>query len=638
MKSEQESKFRRPFKDLLKELKTLADGLEKSEFKNRKLLKAVSENHRLGAQNLLHYLALRRQSLEDLQLRLANLGLSSLGRSEAHVLHTIHKVIERLNGNPNLHNHYELDASNARQRLKQNTVALFGPLPQNIPHHIIITSPDVTTVTADWLERMLNRGMTCLRINCAHGTEEEWHTIIELLRRTSTRIGKPCSVMVDLAGPKIRTEVSCFGGDIQIWKPQKSLLGEVINPVLVLMTTSTLGPSLLSRPEEILIMSKESVALLEEGDQVELEDVRGKIRKIRILKRENGIVLGELNKKCYLRCGIEIVLKRRGKLLFKEKLFKVINKEPFVQVHQGQSLILEEKRANRQPNLKRSTHRKTNSLEPRVTCTIAGAFRKVEVGHRVLFDDGKVEAVVEEKTKNQLHLRVLRTPKEHFKLRNQKSINFPDSAIDIRGLTKDDRKHLEFVFDKTDIVGLSFVNDLNDVKELLRCIHQLKKKRHKNRKSTKKAEKDLGIVLKIETQSGFKNLPSILFELLKHRRVGIMIARGDLAVEVGFERLAEVQEEILWLCEASHIPVIWATQVLENLAKTGLPSRAEITDAAMSGRAEAIMLNKGPYIDKAIESLVDILTRMQTHQNKKKSLLKALRVSSAPLMSDFSAK
>lgn len=55
-----------------------------------------------------------------------------------------------------------------------------------------------------------------------------------------------------------------------------------------------------------------------------------------------------------------------------------------------------------------------------------------------------------------------------------------------------------------------------------------------------------------------------------------MIARGDLAVEVGFERLSEVQQEILWLCEAAHVPVIWATQILEGITKKGEPSRAEI--------------------------------------------------------------
>jgi pyruvate kinase len=104
-----------------------------------------------------------------------------------------------------------------------------------------------------------------------------------------------------------------------------------------------------------------------------------------------------------------------------------------------------------------------------------------------------------------------------------------------------------------------------------------------------------------------------------------MIARGDLAVECGFERLAELQEEILWVCEAAHMPVVWATQVLENLAKTGRPSRAEITDAAMSVRADCVMLNKGPHILEAMHTLDEILRRMQDHQSKKNSLLRALK-------------
>jgi len=105
-----------------------------------------------------------------------------------------------------------------------------------------------------------------------------------------------------------------------------------------------------------------------------------------------------------------------------------------------------------------------------------------------------------------------------------------------------------------------------------------------------------------------------------------MIARGDLAVECGYERLAEVQEEILWIAEAAHCPVIWATQVLETLAKEGIPSRAEITDAAMSNRAECVMLNKGPHIVKAVQTLDDILQRMDAHQSKKQSMLRELRL------------
>ena len=103
-----------------------------------------------------------------------------------------------------------------------------------------------------------------------------------------------------------------------------------------------------------------------------------------------------------------------------------------------------------------------------------------------------------------------------------------------------------------------------------------------------------------------------------------MIARGDLAVEVGYERMAEIQEEILWLCEAAHVPAIWATQVLEQFVKAGIPSRAEMTDAAMSERAECVMLNKGPFVAQAITILDDVLTRMQAHQSKKTPQLRAL--------------
>jgi len=113
---------------------------------------------------------------------------------------------------------------------------------------------------------------------------------------------------------------------------------------------------------------------------------------------------------------------------------------------------------------------------------------------------------------------------------------------------------------------------------------------------------------------------------MERNKIGVMIARGDLAVEIGFERISEVQNEILWLCEAAHIPVIWATQVLDNLAKTGIPTRAEISDAALSVKAECVMLNKGPFILEAIKVLKNILTRMEEHSFKKKDELRALNI------------
>ncbi|MCA1804896.1 MAG: hypothetical protein LC646_06070 [Xanthomonadaceae bacterium] len=136
----------------------------------------------------------------------------------------------------------------------------------------------------------------------------------------------------------------------------------------------------------------------------------------------------------------------------------------------------------------------------------------------------------------------------------------------------------------------------------------------------------MGVVAKVETRRAFEHLPEILLGSLGSQRLGIMIARGDLAVEIGGERLAEIQEEILWLCEAAHVPVVWATQVLESLARKGIVSRPELTDAAMSGRADCVMLNKGPYILQAVHTLDNILRRMQEHQRKKTARLRGLRL------------
>ena len=164
------------------------------------------------------------------------------------------------------------------------------------------------------------------------------------------------------------------------------------------------------------------------------------------------------------------------------------------------------------------------------------------------------------------------------------------------------------------MLGLSFVRRAGDVELLQQHLARLQ-------------APDLGIVLKIENRSAFEQLPELLLTGMRSRSLGVMIARGDLAVEVGWERLAEVQEEILWLAEAAHVPVIWATQVLETLTKRGLPSRAEITDAAMGERAECVMLNKGPYIVETVRFLNGVLERMDAHQTKRRTMMRRLSVS-----------
>ena len=216
-------------------------------------------------------------------------------------------------------------------------------------------------------------------------------------------------------------------------------------------------------------------------------------------------------------------------------------------------------------------------------------------------------------TPSRLRVEITQTAVGGSSLKADKGINIPDLELDLSPLTGEDRRDLPFLVRHADIVGYSFVHAAGDVDLLRKELARL-------------GRPTMAIVLKIETRTAFEELPAILLAGLRARTVGVMIARGDLAVEAGYERLAEVQEEILWLCEAAHLPSIWATDVLQGLAKTGQPTRAEVTDAAMGQRSECVMLNKGPHIVQAVRALDSILRRMEAHQAKKSARMRHLSV------------
>ena len=248
------------------------------------------------------------------------------------------------------------------------------------------------------------------------------------------------------------------------------------------------------------------------------------------------------------------------------------------------------------------------------SCTIPEILSQLKVGDRVWIDDGKIGAKVKSLLPEGVLLEITQARTKGEKLRPDKGINFPDTILNFSPLTSKDRQDLDFIATRADIIGYSFVQQAGDI-ELL----QLELQARLGARSCQPA-----IVAKIETPEAVKNLPELIVRAAGKQPLGVMIARGDLAVEIGYQRLAEIQEEILWLCQAAHVPVIWATQVLENLVKTKTPSRAEMTDAAMAERAECVMLNKGAYITEAVTILNDVLIRMEAHQLKKTPQLRAL--------------
>lgn len=258
---------------------------------------------------------------------------------------------------------------------------------------------------------------------------------------------------------------------------------------------------------------------------------------------------------------------------------------------------------------------------PVVGSTIIGIARQLKIGDRVLFDDGLIEAKVTGKRGSGAELEITRASGKKPGLKNDKGMNFPDSTLSLSALTDFDRQCLPFILANADMVGFSFIHNTPDLKEL----------------QQEMVSRKIPVILKIETPEGFNNLPQLLFTAMKEAVYGVMIARGDLAVEIGFEKLSEVQDELLGICQAAHAPVIWATQVLENLNKTGLATRAEITDASYGIMADCVMVNKGPHTVQVIKTLRKILESMAGYHFKKQYLFKPLAMARKFLRNEESA-
>jgi len=250
---------------------------------------------------------------------------------------------------------------------------------------------------------------------------------------------------------------------------------------------------------------------------------------------------------------------------------------------------------------------------PVVTVSFPQVVANLPLQAQVWIDDGKIRARVVGVEGRDRILEIVGARAKGEKLRLEKGVNFPGTSLDLPALSADDLAALPAIANHADMIGFSFVQRPRDIVDLDRAIAAVRPDRA-----------GMPLVLKIETLEAVRNLPGLIVQAAGARPTAVMIARGDLAVELGHVRMAEIQEEILWLCEAARIPVVWATQVLDDLVKEGLPSRAETTDAAMAQRAECVMLNKGPHVVEAIRLLSDIIGKMSRHQSKKYSLLGAL--------------
>jgi pyruvate kinase len=604
-------------RDLIEQLETLHSEMTRLETSG--LSSDVQDGHLHGARNLLHYVALRRHDIRDLQRQLSAMGMSSLGRTESHVLPSLNAVLELLHrisgsGTAQLMGEDAIMRAEGRRRLEENTEALLGPAPEGRSVRIMVTMPSEAATDYELVRNLVASGMNCMRINCAHDGPSEWLDMIQNLRRAEKELGKTSKVEMDLAGPKLRTGPMEAGPQVVKVRPHRDSYGRLRSNARVWLTSSDHPEPAPVTADGCVPVSPAWLRRLEDGNRVQFRDARGAKRSFKICERVGKSRWAECSKTAYIVSGLSLFIDGPSPVNRRARVGELPAEPQKLLLRRDDTLILTRDLTPGTPAVRNERGDVLNAA--RVGVTLPEFFECVQPGEPIWFDDGNIGGVVVAVKPYEVHVKITHARPEGEKLGGEKGINVPQTNLRVPCLSPEDLECLEFAVKHSDIVGLSFVRTKDDVAELHEHLKEM-------------GGEGLGILLKIETQEGFANLPEILMSAMASRAVGVMIARGDLAVECGYQRLAELQEEILWISEAAHIPVVWATQVLESLARTGKPTRSEITDAAMGERAECVMLNKGPYIGEAVQVLDDILRRMEAHQDKKTSMLRKLEVAAS---------
>lgn len=599
---------------LIEQLENITEQAQQLEDRFSHVLAQVHPKYSASARNLVHYIALRHIDIRELQEQLSFLGLSSLGRAEKNVMSSLAAVrnaLKKISGGCE----YDLDeghrdAKLSNRRIKEHIRDTLGDETGGRDVRIMVTLPEEAADNRQLVHDLITAGMDIARINCAHGTEADWIRMVKNMHRARSRTARNCKIVMDLAGPKIRTGDLRPGPGIMRIHPKRNVRGKVVSPRLVCFVPE--NAQWIPRKCDIIPVPSECIEFAEVGDLVRLRDTRGKKRELEVVRKGKKGLRLLCYKTAYIATGTKFQIVREHTNEAGEfqvgKLPPVI--EPIV-LFEGDTLVLHRDNTPGEPAVLDSNG---TIVEPaHIPCRQPEVFRFISAGDPISLNDGKIQGIVQSVSKHRLLIKITHAKSTGSRLRADKGINFPNSDIEMLGLTETDKINLRFIAEHADAVGLSFVRKPTDILAL-----------HKELEKYPSA--NLGIIIKIETVAAFKDLPRLLLTAMRHYPTALMIARGDLGVECGWERLAEIQEEILWMCEAAQVPVIWATDVLDQETRTGRPSRAEITDAAMSQRADCVMLNKGPHILAALHMLDDILRRMQDHQHKKTPKLRKLSI------------
>lgn len=539
----------------------------------------VLPEHRQSARNLIHYLTLRSVDLRAIEEQLAWIGLSRLGRSETHVMANLDKVLGILHyltgqtwqkksvGEPAL-------SVSSLELLKRHTDNLLGPADADRPVRIMVTLPSAAATDYSVVHELVRAGMDIARIDCAHDDPIAWRMMAANLHRAAKTSQRRVKLLMDLAGPQIRTGELPAQAPMLKLKPGKDELGRVFRPARLRLRPINAADDLNGVDASIGVWEM-WLDRLKVGSNIEFFDARGAKRHLLVVHIDHNGAIAESLQTAYLTPEtIFYIDAGHNKKKDSTLVCQISGQSGTLQLHRGERL-----RLTRLPTATPLPESDDSDMAT-ISCTLPQIIGQVRVGEHIWFDNGRIGGVIRVVTSDWLDIEITHARDGGEKLGSDKSINLPDSQLDLPALSDKDIEDLGVMAMEADMVGLSFVHKPADVAHLREQLTRLKRD-------------DMGIVVKIETRRGFENLPELMLVAMAAKACGVMIARGDLAVECGHEQLDEVQEEILGCVGAAQMPVIWGTQMPESLTKTGLPSRIECSDIGPGVRAECVLLAPG---------------------------------------------
>ena len=559
-------------------------------------------------QNLKAYVYLRTKDITVLQEELTAIGLSSLGRAQSCIISSINHdliILSALLGldTKELESHDNFLSFKQSQKIMEEKATVFGKLDSDLITKVMVTLPSEAKDSPTIIKELIATDTSVLRINTAHDDAIAWEKMAQTIQEENKLQNKETKIYVDLAGPKNRT-----GKIIKDTYPFKigSKEGKKVEITSkILENTFTKGESKDGKSIASLVVEDEFYEeAFKHQDKIFIQDVEREKKQSFKLVVEGEKLFAIVNKKVLILPTTMVKLKTKGKTL-KSNLHNFELQPEIIRLFRNDTIIITP--LTMMDGCASYTY-EANTYCAIINCSNKEIFDYVKIGDDIFIDDGKIGCKVIKHLPIGLECSVFLAKENGTVLKEEKGINFPNSDLEISAITPVDEKNFEDIIKYADIIGISFAQSKGDIKKLQ---DMLKAKKKNN----------VAIVPKIETKLALKNLPQILEQLLESEQYALMIARGDLAIEIGFDNLPYIQEEIFGICEAAHVPVIYATQILEGKMKNNLPSRAEVIDAANAQRADCVMLNKGPFVVDTIVSIKNILRQVHTLFHKNRQLL-----------------